>query len=127
MRILLVLIGSLVHFPVGTLIAQDPVRHVDWELSWLDEVGGNKATVVGTPRISDAAGGKAVEFDGKSAIFLDVNPLAGMKQFTAEVIFRPTAGGAKEQRFVHLQEEGSDNRLLFEIRLTDDGKWFLDT
>jgi hypothetical protein len=53
--------------------------------------------------------------------------MAGWTQFTAEVIFRPAADGPKEQRFFHLQEDGSENRVLFETRLTDDGKWFLDT
>jgi hypothetical protein len=53
--------------------------------------------------------------------------LADLKQFTAEVIFQPYAGGNKEQRFLHFQEAGSDNRLLFEIRLTEDNRWFLDT
>jgi hypothetical protein len=53
--------------------------------------------------------------------------MAGWPQFTAEVIFRPAAAGPKEQRFFHMQEEGSENRVLFETRLTDDGHWFLDT
>jgi hypothetical protein len=100
---------------------------VNWELSSLDVIGGHKTTLIGTPRLTDTPTGKAVEFDGQSAIFLDVNPLTGLQQFTAEVIFQPAAGGPKEQRFVHFQEDGSDNRLLFEIRLTADNHWFLDT
>jgi hypothetical protein len=43
------------------------------------------------------------------------------------VVFRPASGGPKEQRFFHLQEQGSENRVLFETRLPDDGQWFLDT
>jgi len=105
--------------------AQDAVT---WNLDRLDSIGGHKLTVLGQPRVIETPQGKALQFDGvDDAIFLEVNPLAGLKEFTVEVIFRPDAGGPKEQRFFHLQEAGSENRVLFETRLTDDGKWFLDT
>src|SRR5688572_1432473 len=106
------------------LLADEPVV---WNLNSLETVGGHKTTIVGAPRLIDTPQGKAVEFDGQDdGLFLDVNPMAGLKQFTAEVIFQPAAGGPKEQRFVHMQEDGSESRLLFEIRLTDDNRWFLD-
>jgi len=113
------------------LLGQQPEKNsgaaVVWQLTRLDEIGGHKTTLVGSPRLIEAGQSKAVEFDGKAdGLFLDINPITGLKQFTAEVIFRPYAGGAKEQRFLHFQEDGSDNRLLFEIRLADD-RWFLDT
>jgi hypothetical protein len=53
--------------------------------------------------------------------------LVSQREFTIEVIFRPDSGGLKEQRFLHLQEGHSENRILLETRLTADGKWFLDT
>jgi len=102
-------------------------RTIGWDFTRLDRIGEHKTTLVGSPVFKEAPAQKAVEFDGKSGIFLDVNPLAGMKQFTAEVVFQPYAAGNKEQRFLHFQETGSDNRLLFEIRLTGDGHWFLDS
>ena len=103
-------------------------KPVVWNFDQLETIGGHKATLLGSPRVIDAEPGKAVEFDGKQdAIFLDANPLAGSTQFTAEIVFKPYADGPKEQRFFHLQEAGSENRLLFETRLTDDGRWFLDT
>jgi len=106
---------------------ENTVPSAVWEFTRLDEVGGQKTTLVGSPRLVETPEGKAIEFDGKGdGVFLQSNALSGLKQFTAEVIFRPYAGGAKEQRFLHFQDEGSDNRLLFEIRLTDD-RWFLDT
>jgi hypothetical protein len=40
-----------------------------------------------------------------------VNPLAGWKEFTAEIVFQPYADGAKEQRFFHLQEDGTENQF----------------
>lgn len=84
--------------------------------------------MVGKPRVIETDRGKAIEFDGRGdGLLVAGNPLAGLKEFTAEVIFRPAAGGPKEQRFLHFQPEESDDRLLFETRLTPDGRWFLDT
>lgn len=107
--------------------AEAAVAAVEWDFTRLDIVGRHKTTLVGSPRLKEPLQEKAVEFDGRSGIFLNVNPLAGVKQFTAEVVFQPYADGAKAQRFLHFQEEGSENRLLFEIRLTGDNRWFLDT
>lgn len=114
------------------LAAESPektdAKAVVWTLDRLETVGGHKAVVLGSPRVVDAPGGKAIEFDGKKdGLILDVNPLAGLAEFTAEIIFQPHAGGPKEQRFFHMQEAGSENRLLFETRLTADKQWFLDT
>jgi hypothetical protein len=109
-------------------MAAEPVGVADWKLNRIDVVGGHQSTVIGSPRLIDISAGQAVSFDGQSAIFLDANPLADLGQFTVEVVFQPAANGGKEQRFVHFQEDGgSDNRLLFELRLTDDNRWFLDT
>jgi pimeloyl-ACP methyl ester carboxylesterase len=67
-----------------------------------------------------------VEFDGvDDALFVDVHPLADAKAFTWEAIFRPD-GGAEAQRWFHLQESGTDNRMLFELRVTN-GKWYFDS
>lgn len=104
------------------------MEHVVWEINNLDCIGGHKTTVAGSPRVIKTPVGKAVEFDGvNDALFVETNPLAGAKVFTAEVIFRPDENGLKEQRFFHMQEIGRENRILFEIRLTDDNQWFLDT
>jgi hypothetical protein len=56
---------------------------------------------------------------------VDVHPLAGADTFTWEAIFRPD-GGRPAQRWFHLQEAGTDNRMLFEIRVVDD-RWYLDS
>ena len=99
-----------------------------WTLDRLDHVGGHVPEVLGRPSLVDTPHGKALAFDGtQDALFLDTNPLAGLAQFTVEVIFQPSADGSKEQRFLHFQEEGSENRLLFETRLTAANRWFLDT
>jgi hypothetical protein len=77
--------------------------------------------------VIDTPQGRAVEFDGiDDGLIVDNHPLSGAREFTAEVIFQPAAGGPQEQRFFHLQETGSQNRVLFETRL-DGPQWFLDT
>jgi hypothetical protein len=97
-----------------------------WTFDRLDRVGGHQTTVLGSPRVVDTPVGKAVEFDGvDDALLVDVHPLAGAETFTWEAIFRPD-GGRTEQRWFHLQESGTENRLLFEIRVVD-GQWFLDS
>ena len=97
-----------------------------WTFDRLDRVGGHQTTVLGDPRVVDTPVGKAVEFDGvDDALLVDVHPLAGAETFTWEAIFRPD-GGRPEQRWFHLQEAGTDNRMLFEIRVTG-GQWYLDS
>ncbi|MBC7926077.1 MAG: LamG domain-containing protein [Bryobacteraceae bacterium] len=98
-----------------------------WTFDRLDRLGKRPVTVLGNPRVVDVPGGKAVAFDGvDDALMVDAHPLAGAATFTWEVIFRPDRGGAREQRFFHLQENNADTRLLFETRLTGDS-WFLDS
>ncbi len=98
-----------------------------WKFDNIERVGGHRLTVLGRPRVLEVGNERAVEFDGKGdALLFDVHPLAGLKQFTAEIIFRPDADGPTEQRFFHMQEKGSEDRILFETRVRD-GQWFLDT
>ena len=104
-----------------------------WRFDQTGLLGGHPATVLGHPRVIESPYGKAVEFNGvDDALFVGVHPLAGVSTFTWEVVFRPDADGAREQRFFHLQEqdpktgEDTDNRMLFEIRIVD-GQWCLDS
>jgi enterochelin esterase family protein len=104
-----------------------------WKFDRIDQIGGHKTTVLGHPRVIDSPVGKAVEFNGvDDALLVDVHPLAGAERFTWEIVFRPDAGGAPEQRFFHMQEKdrktGADTetRLLSEIRVID-GRWCLDS
>jgi hypothetical protein len=98
-----------------------------WRFDRLDRLGHHPTQVEGAPRVIDTPQGKAVSFDGvRDALFLDVHPLAGAETFTLEVIFRPAADGKPEQRFFHLQETGSQTRLLLETRLLPGG-WCLDS
>lgn len=102
------------------------VQSESWTFDRLDRVGGHPTAILGHPRVIDTPLGKAIEFDGvDDAVFVDVHPLAGAETFTWEAIFRPD-GGAAEQRWFHLQEDGTDDRMLFEIRVID-GRWCLDS
>lgn len=107
--------------------AQTPAPSETWSFNVLDHVGAHRTTVEGHPRVI----GNAIAFNGvDDAIFLDVHPLAGATAFTWEVIFRPDGDGAPEQRFFHLQENGTDNRMLFETRIISGEKgnrWCLDS
>jgi hypothetical protein len=54
-------------------------------------------------------GGKALQFNGiGDALFVNSQPVAGYAKWTAEVIFRPDAGGAQAQRWFHMQASGND-------------------
>ncbi len=117
-------------FLLMTLSAALPAQQTVWTFDSLERIGGLEVKVDGEPKVIDASdlapGAKAIEFDGvDDALFFDVHPLAGAETFTLEVVFRPASGGAHEQRFFHLQELGSETRLLFETRLVEGG-WFLD-
>lgn len=113
---------------LGSAADEAALQATVWTLDRLDEVAGQKATILGRPRLIETPQGKAVQFDGKGdAIILDTNPLAGLAEFTAEVTFQPLADGPQAQRFLHFQETGSENRLLFEIRVIEGKRWFLDT
>lgn len=112
--------------------AAAPTAGETWLFDNLNEIGGHKATVLGHPQVISTPAGKAIQFHGvDDAIFLDIHPLAGVEAFTWEVVFRPDHGGAAEQRFFHLQENGpgpvgQGNRMLFEIRVIGD-QWALDS
>ncbi|MBA2356572.1 MAG: LamG domain-containing protein [Acidobacteria bacterium] len=97
-----------------------------WRFDRLDRIGGYPTTLLGAPQVVDTAIGKAVTFDGvDDAMLVGVHPLAGATTFTWEAIFRPD-GGNRAQRWFHLQETGSEHRMLFEIRVVDD-RWYLDS
>lgn len=110
--------------------AKDPARQsVTWNINNLQKIAGHQVQVLGEPQVVKSQDGKpvALSFDGvDDAIFFDVHPLAGMKEFTVEVVFRPTSGGPAAQRFFHMQESDSEDRVMFETRLTDDGRWYVD-
>jgi hypothetical protein len=99
-----------------------------WTLDNVKQIGGQTPTVEGNPKIvRDDRIGASIQFDGNGdGLVMPINPLAGLSQFTIEILFRPAAGGLAEQRFLHVQDEGG-RRALIELRLNPQGKWWLDT
>jgi len=107
--------------------ALTPTSSIFWDVDNLDSIGGSSTRVLDRPCLIETDRGKAVEFDGiDDGLIVDALPLAGAVKFTLEIIFRPDADGPAEQRFLHLQENGSENRILIETRVRGD-KWYLDT
>jgi hypothetical protein len=105
-----------------------PPVPVVWILDNLSSIGGRAVTVVGAPRVVETPVGPAIEFDGKGdGLFLDLNPIAGLERFTVEALIEPAADGPAEQRFLHLAEQGSDNRVMLETRILPGATWCLDT
>src|SRR5580698_8860948 len=108
-------------------LAQQPIT---WRFDSLTSIGGFQPTLLGAPKVVDTDIGKAIHFEGNNtagdALMVDNLPLAGTLNYTLELIFRPTATGRPEQRILHMQEDGSQSRRMFEIRIHDD-KWCVDT
>jgi hypothetical protein len=110
------------------LPAQVPAAPIVWTLDSTTRIGGHAAQAFGAPRVVTTDIGPALEFDGvDDGVLVEANPLEGLSRFTVEVLFQPAAGGAEEQRFLHMEEAGTDNRALVELRQVSDGRWALDT
>lgn len=102
----------------------NPPGSVVWNIDNLKMIGGQPVSkVVGNPMLIDTPGGKAMQLNGKDAIFVGNMPISGWTKWTAEVIFRPDTGGPGAQRWFHMQGPGGD-RVLFELRMNGD-TWFL--
>lgn len=116
-----------------------PVSDAPAPFAWTaagDATPGVVAPVrLGEPRVEPGPHGEALCFDGvDDGLAFEQNPIAGMKEFTIQVLFRPdpigTPEAPSEQRFVHF-EEGSattpeSRRALIETRVVGE-QWFLDT
>ena len=114
---------------------------ITWRFDNLTRIGDAKITTVGKPQVVETPIGKAIHFEGRGntngsnpesgnpagdALFLNAAPLAGDVTYTFEVIFRPSSKGAPAQRFFHMQDNGSQSRRMFEIRIRNN-QWCLDT
>ena len=98
-----------------------------WQLNSLTTIDEHNVTVLGEPDVVTADGLNAIAFDGSSdGLIVSMNPVAGMNQFTIEVLFKPDFDGLPEQRFIHFQDS-LENRGLIETRVNPDSTWTLDT
>jgi len=123
---LLALVAASAGYAQKLAPAKKSPASVTWIVNSLENIG-EPAKPIGAPKVIDTPFGKAVWFDGQDdGLSINTNPLAEADAFTVEAIFRPDAGGNPQQRWLHIQEEGSDSRVLLEIRLSGE-QWFLDT
>jgi hypothetical protein len=118
---------------------------ITWRFDNLTKIGDTQVTTVGNPQLIDTSIGKAIHFEGHGntnssnakssnqtgnpsgdALFLNAAPLSGDATYTFEVIFRPSSKGAPAQRFFHMQDNTSQSRRMFEIRVVNN-QWCLDT
>lgn len=103
-------------------------KTVVWKIDNLKKIGKNPVQIIGNPQIIQTEKGRAILFDGTDdGIVVDNNPIANWREFTVEAVFRPDAGGAREQRWFHIEDsENSESRALLETRLVG-SEWFVDT
>ncbi|MCX6236088.1 MAG: LamG domain-containing protein [Bacteroidia bacterium] len=98
---------------------------IEWKMSELIRSKNVGNCIDGDPQLIDCKYGKALLFNGASdGIFLDLMPLARLKQFTIEAIIKPDSGGNFEQRFFHCGEIRG-NRVLMELRSVQTN-WYFD-
>jgi hypothetical protein len=88
---------------------------------------------MGSPKIvySDSVSPQPYEstsFNGEEdGLFLHYNPLGSTRCFSVSIMIKPSHDGPFEQRFFHIQDVGSDDRFLMEIRMLKNGKWYADS
>jgi hypothetical protein len=114
------------------LFPQKKEDSVVWRLDSLDKIGGSNITIFGNPELIKHSNFTSIKFNGiDDGIIVHTDPLEGADAFTIEIVFKPDTSsnpGNKEQRFLHIQNPAYEpRRMLIELRLTNDGKWFLDT
>jgi hypothetical protein len=101
------------------------IVRAEWIMSDLLRPEAKNLRITGAPGTSKFKEGLAVTFNGSSdGITIDEMPLAGLHEFTIEVIFNPASGGGFEQRFLHAGEVQGD-RVLLELRANQDN-WYSD-
>jgi len=130
-RLLLIPISALALsasslFPVPSA-ANESATAETWTAS--DAGLWGKPERIGAPGIVKLpSGNDCTYFNGNyQALVFPLNPIEGLGAFTIEVLFRPDADGAEEQRFFHAEDE-QERRVLLETRLDpNSGRWSLDT
>ena len=94
-------------------------------VEWTPDSHPEILEVCGGPTVFETACGPAWHFDGEDdAFFFDSVPVAGLEEFTLEVVFRQDPTASFEQRFLHMGTMG--NRVLFETRVNPDSTWYFD-
>lgn len=120
---------------VLVLFALPAAAQTTWRIDNTNNIGGHGVKVLGNPCVISMPQGKAIEFNGSSdGLIVSNNFLAGLTNFTVELIFKPyplTVANAREPRIVHVQSGNPpDHRLTLEARVntnTTPHNFHLDT
>lgn len=110
-------------------MCSNSAAQVVWDINSVESIGGRKTTVMGSPKVTETKQGKAVWFDGiDDSLIVDALPLAGAQKFTLEVIIRPDPNGYEaEQKFLHIQENNSKNRIILLTGTAKKNLWYFDS
>jgi hypothetical protein len=101
---------------------------ITWAIGNAPATEGHALSVLGTPTVGASDLGATVCFDGKDdALLFPVNPLEGLSEFTLEILLKPDPDGAAEQRLLHVQEDGTENRAVLELRTTAEASFVVST
>ena len=101
--------------PVASVARPTPLV---WRLDNVQSIAGQPLTIWGRPEVVATEHGPALQFDGiDDAVLVPHNPLEGLGRFTLEVLFKQAGGGLAEERFVHIQELGTERRVMVETRV----------
>lgn len=101
---------------------------ITWAIGTAPATEGHALSVLGTPTVGESEHGATVCFDGKDdALLFPVNPLEGLSEFTIEILLKPDPDSAAEQRLLHVQEDGTENRALIELRTTTEASFVVST
>lgn len=99
---------------------------ITWAIGNAPATEGHALSVLGAPTVGASDLGPTVCFDGKGdALLFPVNALEGLTEFTLEVLVKPDPDGSTEQRFLHVQEDGAENRALLELRVTSEASFYV--
>jgi hypothetical protein len=128
-----------VKLPAGlltlVLLVIPAAAQTTWLVNNTTNISGHAVKMLGQPRVVATAHGDAVQFNGVSdGLVVSNNPLAGLTNFTVELIFKQdplTVAKAREPRIVHVQSgTPPDHRLTLEARVntnTSPHNYHLDT
>lgn len=104
-------------------------KSIVWDINNTECIGGHKTTAIGSPKVIVTEKGKAVEFDGIDDILIvDALGLTGAEKFTVEVIIRPDPNSYEsEQKFLHVQENDTKNRIILLTGKAREDLWYFDS
>ena len=113
------LLAAFLHL---ALLALPLAAQTTWLISNTTNIGGNVVTKLGNPQVISTPYGDAVQFNGiNDGLIVSNNPLAGMTNLTAELIFQHyplTVASAWQPRIVHIEAPGATYRLTLETRVS---------